>query len=298
MPTKALAALPDELRGQATIQAYDFDRLYRFAQVCHASGLFEDVKDAAQAFVKIAQGAELGLAPLTAMKAIDLIRGHPFLKPWAIAGLINASGYGSYQVLEQTPTRCAIQFRRRLPEVGWTDCPLVTYTLEEAQAHGLVQRSPHWKASPAHMLYQRAMGRGGAMYFPELLAGLTASPEAPPPDPAGMADAVEALYGPTRPQDTLGPLVPTRESSEAPGPLQRPPGGRGGRPPEGALGQREGAAWDTLRAHRTDPRLSEALRQELHLVVAGSLPVSEQEANTLAGQVLDWLDATEEDPHA
>jgi len=287
MPTTALTALPAELRGQATIQPYDFDRLYRFAQVCHASGLFEDVKDAAQAFVKIASGAELGLAPLTAMKAIDLIRGHPFLKPWAIAGLINASGYGSYQVLEQTPTRCAIQFRRRLPAVGWTDCPLVTYTLEEAQAHGLVQRSPHWKASPAHMLYQRAMGRGGARYFPELLAGLTAVPEEPTPAPAQLADAVDALYGPRMPQGAAAPLGLAPEASAAPGPHHEPAGGLARRSPEGA-------AWDTLRAHADDGRVPEEVREAIQAALGPLAPATDAEALALAGQVLDHLAAAEE----
>jgi len=291
MSTKALTALPDALRGQATIHAYDFDRLYRFAQVCHASGLFEDVKDTAQAFVKIAQGAELGLAPLTAMKAIDLIRGRPFLKPWAIAGLINSCGYGSYQVLEQTPTRCAIQFRRRLPAVGWTDCPMVTYTLEEAQAHGLVQRSPHWKASPAHMLYQRAMGRGGAMYFPELLAGLTAVPEESTPDPAQLADAVDALYGPRTPQGAAAPPVVAPEASAPPAPSHGPAGGRGGRPPEGA-------AWDTLRAHADDGRLPEEVREAIAAALGPLAPATDAEALVLAGQVLDHLAAAEEERHA
>jgi len=292
MPTTAVTALPAELRGQATIQPYDFDRLYRFAQVCHASGLFADVQDAAQAFVKIASGAELGLAPLTAMKAIDLIKGQPFLKPWAIAGLINASGYGSYQVLEQTPTRCAIQFRRRLAAVGWTDCPMVTYTLEEAQAHGLVQRSPHWKASPAHMLYQRAMGRGGAMYFPELLAGLTAAPEEAAPDPARLADAVDALYGPRMAQDASRPRGLPSEASEAPGAPHAPVEGLGVRPPEGA-------AWDTLRAHEDDRRLPEDVREAIAAALGPLAPATDAEALALAGQVLDWLAAAaEEERHA
>ena len=55
--------------------------------------------------------------------------------------------------------------------------PPVSYSIAEARGYGLVDRSPHWKTSPAHMLYQRAMGRGGAMYFPELLAGLESPPD-------------------------------------------------------------------------------------------------------------------------
>jgi len=291
MPTKALTALPDELRGQTTVRS--FDEFYRFAQVCQASGLFEDVRDAAQAFVMIAKGAEMGLAPMSAMQAFDLIKGHVFVKPWVIAGLINSCGYGSYEVLEQSPTQCAIQFRRKLPDKGWTDCPLVTYTLAEAQAHGLVQRSPHWKASPAHMLYQRCMGRGGAMYFPELLAGLEAPPDPAPISPERHADNLDALYGaslvpeaPRMPQDAT---TPPRTAPEPSPPLERTH-----EPPE-----RQSAAWETLRAHADDPRLPEELRAQIQAALGPLAPASEGEALVLAGHVLDWLahGDTERDPY-
>src|SRR5262245_37705774 len=123
MPTKALTQLPPELHGQRTLQPYDFDQLYRFAQICHASGLFEDTTDAAQAFVKVARGAELGLPPTTAMTAFDLIRKRLFIKPWAIAALINASGYGDFRVMHTGSEKCTIRFRRKYPGVGWQDCP-------------------------------------------------------------------------------------------------------------------------------------------------------------------------------
>ena len=152
--------------------SYTFDDLYRLGQVFHASGLFDDVKDAAQATVKILKGQEMGIPPTTAMSAFDLIQKKLFIKPWAIAAKINACGYGQYKVLRQDAEACTLAFAKRYPGQGWQACPPVTYTIEEARAHGLVGRSAHWKANPAHMLYQRAMGRGGAMYFPELLAGL------------------------------------------------------------------------------------------------------------------------------
>ncbi len=196
-----------ELGPMRPAGSYTFDELYRFAQMCHTSGMFSDVADAAQAMVKIVKGQEMGLPPTTAMSAFDIIQKKLFIKPWAIAALINASGYGSYRVTEQTDTQCTIGFRRKYAGEGWVDLPLVTYTIAEAQAHGLIQRSPHWKASPAHMLYQRAMGRGGARYFPELLAGIQ-----PPPDegrltPDRHRDNVTALFG--EPVDPTAYAPPT-----------------------------------------------------------------------------------------
>jgi len=99
----------------------------------------------------------------------------------------------------------------------------------------------------------------------------------------------EARKRPQQAQAGRAAAAVTPESSEAPTPPHGPAGALPERP-------REGAAWDTLRAHRSDPRLSEALRHRVQLVVAGTVPLSEPEANTLAGQVLDWLDATAEDP--
>lgn len=187
MAERSLTVMPKELMGVRAAGNYDFDQLYRFAQICHASGLFEDVTDAAQAFVKIAKGQELGIPPTTAMSAFELIRKRLFIKPWAIAAKINACGYGAYRVMEQTPERCAIVFRKKYPGEGWVALPEVTYTYAEAKGLGLVTRSAHWAASPAHMLYQRCMGRGGAMHFPELLAGLEV-----PQDDAPIADARHA----------------------------------------------------------------------------------------------------------
>lgn len=177
--------------------SYTFEELYRLGQVLYKSGLFEDVKDEAQAVVKILRGQEMGIPPTTAMSAFDLIQKKLFIKPWAIAAKINACGYGSYRVLAQTAEACTIRFARKYPGEGWQPCPDVTYTFAEALAHGLTTRSGHWKASPANMLYMRAMGRGGAMYFPELLAGLTPPQEDTPVTEEEGATNVIDLFGDT-----------------------------------------------------------------------------------------------------
>jgi hypothetical protein len=175
--------------------AYSLEQLEHLATVCHKSGLFGDVTDAAQAFMKILKGQELGLPVTASMQAFDIIRKKLFIKPATIGALINSCGYGSYRVSEQNDQVCTIHFARKYPGQGWLNCPPVSYTLAEAKAHGLVERSSHWKASPAHMLYQRCMGRGGAMFFPELLAGLQPPPDETPIAPERHAQNLFDLYG-------------------------------------------------------------------------------------------------------
>lgn len=175
--------------------SYSLEQLEHLATVCHKSGLFDDVTDAAQAFMKILKGQELGLPVTASMQAFDIIRKKLFIKPATIGALINSCGYGSYRVVEQTDHVCTIHFARKYPGQGWLDCPPVSYTITEARAHGLVERSPHWKASPAHMLYQRCMGRGGLMYFPELLAGLQPPQDNTPITAAQHIDNLHVLYG-------------------------------------------------------------------------------------------------------
>lgn len=186
MPTDTAVQRPPTraqlVPGMLPAGSYSLEQLEHLATVCHKSGLFDDVTDAAQAFMKILKGQELGLPVTASMQGFDIIRKKLFIKPATIGALINTCGYGSYRVVEQTDQVCTIHFLRKYPGQGWLDCPPVSYTLAEAKAHGLVERSPHWKASPAHMLFQRCMGRGGAMYFPELLAGLQ-----PPQDDTAIA---------------------------------------------------------------------------------------------------------------
>jgi hypothetical protein len=174
---------------------YSFEQLYQLAEIAHASGVFTDINDAAQAMMKILRGQELGLPPMTSLSAFDLIQKRLFLKPWAIAAKINSCGYGGFRVVTHTAEECTIVFLRKYPDMGWQECPPVRYTIAEAAAHGLTGRSPHWKASPAHMLYQRALGRGGWMYFPELLAGLELAMELEPVSSAQHAQNVVDVYG-------------------------------------------------------------------------------------------------------
>ena len=297
--------VPTELQGLRPAGAYTFDELYRFAQMCQSSGLFEDITDAAQAMIKIVKGQEMGLPPTTAMSAFDIIKKRLFIKPWAIAAKINTCGYGGYRITEQTPERCTILFRRRYPGQGWVYCPPVSYSFAEAKAHGLVGRSPHWQSSPAHMLYQRAMGRGGAMYFPELLAGIEPPPDDTPIPEARHRQNIVDLFG-----DHVDPTAPAREEPPAPDPVtnarnvtKEPPSPPDATPessqaPEGkktpSRASAEGWAMETLDAHRDDANLPKEILEQIAAALSPLSPATESEALKLADVVLSHLDALDD----
>jgi hypothetical protein len=278
------------IQGHHVGSAYTLDELYRLAQVCQASGLFEDISDASQALVKIMKGQELGLPPMAAMGAFDLIKKRLFFKPWAIAAKINASGYGYFVVAAQDAEHCTIVFSRKYPGKGWVDCVPVTYTIQEAKGHGLVERSAHWKASPAHMLYQRALGRGAAMYFPELLAGLDPPQDDTPIAPERHAKNVTDLFGDGG--DGYGQQrgeVPVSHQTEGPRPQEASTSQDPARDPQRRAPQRDGMAWDTLRLYQGDARLPDGILESIDSALTAMIPLSETEALTLAGAVTDWI---------
>ena len=252
--------MPQELSGLRPAGSYTFDELYRLAQVCHASGLFEDVKDAAQAMIKIVKGQEMGFPPTTAMAAFDVIQKKVFIKPWAIAAKINSCGYGAYRIVEHTSQRCTIIFSKRYAGKGWEDLAPVTYSIEEAQQLGLTNRSPQWKSAPQNMLYHRCMGRGGSMHFPELLAGMEMPPDREPVSHERHVKNVQDLFG-----DDAIDVTP-------PAPAPQP-----------------SSLWmDTLEAHWQ--KMAEPLRSQCFAVIDGRHQVSDGEGHALAEQVLAALD--------
>ena len=67
------ALVPYQQPGPLAIST--FEDLARFGKVLHESGLFPDIKSQAQAVVKIAAGAEIGIPPMESMMKIDIVLG-------------------------------------------------------------------------------------------------------------------------------------------------------------------------------------------------------------------------------
>ena len=85
------------------------------------SGMFPDIKSAAQAIVKIQAGAELGIAPFAAMAGIHIISGKPTIGAGLMAAMVKASGKSNYRVTEQTDKVCSINFYEGAEIIGTSE---------------------------------------------------------------------------------------------------------------------------------------------------------------------------------
>lgn len=127
------------------------------------SGMFQDTRQAAQAFVKIQAGAELGIAPFAAMSGIHIISGKPVLGAGLLAGLVKRSGKYDYRVIEQSAEVCSIDFFQGKELIGNS-----TFTISEARKAGVKNLDKF----AANMLFARAISNGAKWYTPDVVGGV------------------------------------------------------------------------------------------------------------------------------
>ena len=153
-----------------------FEAAVKMGEVYAASGLFKDVKTAAQAVVKIMAGFEMGVGPAAAMAGIHIIttRGGTSVTAGGnlMATMVRASGIYDYEVEAMDNEQAVIQFFR-VPEDGeWRLLGKSTFTIGEAKAAGLVRSGSAWEHYPSDMLFNRAMSRGYKKFTPDASGGV------------------------------------------------------------------------------------------------------------------------------
>lgn len=111
------------------------------------SGMFTDIKTAAQAIVKIQAGAEIGLPPFASMSGIHIIQGKPAIGAGLMASSVKASGKYDYRVIEQNDTVCSIDFFQGKEKIGNS-----TFTIADAKK-ALTKNIDKF---PKNMLFARA----------------------------------------------------------------------------------------------------------------------------------------------
>lgn len=188
----------------------ELSELQRLGKMFAASGYFSDVKDLAQACVKILAGKELGFSPFASITGVYLVKGKPSLSANLMASAIVRAGY-RYQVHELTNDVCEIEFfDQKDRSLG-----ISTFTMKDGIAAGTASNEV-WKKYPRNMLFARAMSNGarwfcaGAfggqpVYTPEEL-GVAVDGEGSPviehkPQTNGNAPPHEVVFTPgTKPQ--------------------------------------------------------------------------------------------------
>lgn len=141
--------------------------LDRIGEVFYKSGMFPDIKGAAQAIVKIMAGRELGFPPIYSMTKIAVVKGRVTVGAEAIAALVKRSGEYDYQVTKHSRDECIIQFTR-----GGVAIYTSTFTLGDANLAGLVKTDSGWEKFPRAMLFSRAISQGARIACPHLISGV------------------------------------------------------------------------------------------------------------------------------
>lgn len=143
----------------------DFKQITNMAEVFVRSGFFRDVRDMAQAAVKIQAGAELGLPPFASMSGIHIIQGKAVLGSNVIATLIKQDARYNYRVVRCDEKVCELAFFEHGEESG-----RATFTMDEAKAAGLAGKD-NWRKYPSDMLFARTITRGARRYCSGIFGG-------------------------------------------------------------------------------------------------------------------------------
>lgn len=147
------------------------------------SGMFPDIKTAAQAVVKIQAGYEMGIPPFAAMSGIHIIQGKPTVGAGLMAANVKGSGKYDYRVIEQSEKICSIDFFQKGIDKDNkpTMIPLgnSTFTIEDAKK----AQTKNLDKFPKNMLFARAISNGVKWFCPDVFNGPVYVPEEmPEPD--------------------------------------------------------------------------------------------------------------------
>jgi len=162
MATQEITINPSVPTGLSEIQGW--------GQAFFASGMFTDIKSAAQAVVKIQAGKELGLQPIFSLQNLHVINNKISVSANAMAFLVKRSGRYDYEVTKSTDTDCTVVFYeyRNGERVKIGDS---SFTLDDAKRAGLTG-NPTWGKYPKNMCFSRAISNGARMYCPDAIGGV------------------------------------------------------------------------------------------------------------------------------
>lgn len=153
------------------IQIMPVEQILPMAKLFAESGMFTDAKQAAQAFVKIQAGQEIGLAPFAAMTGINIILGKPTFGASVIASSVKGSGKYDYKVKEMNDKICSIDFFEGKDFIGNS-----TFTIEDAKK----QATKNLDKFPKNMLFARAISNGQKWFCPDVFQMAVYVPEEMP----------------------------------------------------------------------------------------------------------------------
>ncbi len=140
--------------------------LQELGRVFYESGMFPDIRSAAQAIVKIQAGSELGFSPIYSMAKIYIVKGRVMVGAEALGAMVKRSGRYDYHVVKLTDTECELMFTD-----NGQDAYLSRFTMEDARRADLVQPNSGWHKWPRAMLMSKALSQGARIVCPHMISG-------------------------------------------------------------------------------------------------------------------------------
>lgn len=125
----------------------------------------------AEVTAAILAGQEVGMPPMAALRAIDVIQGKPAMSALAMRGVVQARGHDIW-VDESTETRAIVAGRRN----GSVEIQRSVWTMDRARRLGLTSKE-NWKNQPQAMLVARATSECARMIASDALVGMPYSAE-------------------------------------------------------------------------------------------------------------------------
>jgi len=147
--------------------------LEEMAPLCEVfvkSGIFTDVKDQAQAIVKVLAGREIGLTPLESMMNLYIVKGRIAASAKVISSLVKKSRNYDYKITKIADDECQIEFFKIEAEGAETSLGTSTFTIKDAARAGVVN-GDNWKNYPRNMLFARAITNGARWFCPDVYSG-------------------------------------------------------------------------------------------------------------------------------
>jgi hypothetical protein len=144
----------------------DIDSMFRAAECYLQSGFApKGFQSPQQLVICWARAAELGVRPLQAVDGMQVINNRLGIGGDLALALVRAKG-----LLALT---CTVELQRK----GDDESREYTFSVAEAKAADIYNRSPVWRGYPKRMTYYRALGFGLRDLFTDVLKGMVTSEE-------------------------------------------------------------------------------------------------------------------------
>lgn len=123
-----------------------------------------------EATAAILAGSEVGLSPMAALRAFDIIQGQAAPRALTLRAIAQSYGH-DIELIESTSTRCKVRARRR-----GGDWQAVTWTIDRAKELGLTSKD-NWRKQPGAMLIARATSEAARLVAADAILGIGYSAE-------------------------------------------------------------------------------------------------------------------------